>query len=64
MTKPTGKPVGRPPVGPRVTVRFYPAELDALRAEADRSGATASEIVRAAVVEKLERLAVMAEAHA
>lgn len=62
MTRKTGKPVGRPAIGPRFAVRFDPPVLALLREEAERTGVTASEIVRAAVEEKLERNAITAEA--
>lgn len=51
------KPIGRPPVGPRLTVRLYPAERLMLEGCAGVTNETLSEFVRAAVAERCERVA-------
>lgn len=55
-TRPTGRPVGRPPIGPRLGARLYPHERLALDLACHMTGETLSDFIRAAVVERAERV--------
>jgi len=50
------RPVGRPPVGPKLTVRLFPAERLMLEGCAGITDLSLAAFVRAAVVEKCERV--------